>query len=94
MERINHFPFITYGKNLFGILRPFSYKSRDLERIKDVYRVSTVYETSHYFSFSFEVSFHYVSLVCTYDFFTLCSIILSNVICFFSSVLALFSWLL
>jgi hypothetical protein len=40
-ERINHFPFISYGKNLFGI-RPVWYKSKDLERIKDVYRGTTV----------------------------------------------------
>jgi hypothetical protein len=36
-ERINHFPFISHRKNLFGI-RPVWYKSKDLERIKDVYR--------------------------------------------------------
>jgi hypothetical protein len=41
MERINHFPFISYGKNLFGI-RPVRYKSKDLEQIKDVYRGTTV----------------------------------------------------
>ena len=41
MEQINHFP-LCHGKNLFGI-RPFCYKSRDLERIKDIYRVTTVY---------------------------------------------------
>ena len=41
-EKINHFPFISYGKNLFGI-RSFWYKSRDLERIKDVFRGITVY---------------------------------------------------
>jgi hypothetical protein len=40
-ERINHFPFIPYGKNSFGI-RPVWYKSKDLERIKDVYRGTTV----------------------------------------------------
>jgi hypothetical protein len=40
-EWINHFPFISYGKNLFGI-RPVWYKSKDLERIKDVYRGTTV----------------------------------------------------
>jgi hypothetical protein len=40
-ERINHFPFISYGKNLFGI-RPVWYKAKDLERIKDVYRGTTV----------------------------------------------------
>jgi hypothetical protein len=40
-ERINHFPFISYGKNLFGI-HPVWYKSKDLERIKDVYRGTTV----------------------------------------------------
>jgi hypothetical protein len=37
-ERINHFSFISYGKNSFGIVRPVWYKSKDLERIKDVYR--------------------------------------------------------
>jgi hypothetical protein len=41
-ERINHFPFISYGKKLFGI-RPVWYKSKDLERIKDEYRGTTVY---------------------------------------------------
>jgi hypothetical protein len=41
-ERINHFPFISYGKNSFGI-RPVWYKSKDLERIKDVYRGTTVH---------------------------------------------------
>jgi hypothetical protein len=40
-ERIIHFPFISYGKNLFGI-RPVWYKSKDLERIKDVHRGTTV----------------------------------------------------
>jgi hypothetical protein len=40
-ERINHFPFISYRKNLFGI-RPVWYKSEELERIKDVYRGTTV----------------------------------------------------
>jgi hypothetical protein len=40
-ERINHFTFISYGKNSFGI-RPVWYKSKDLERIKDVYRGTTV----------------------------------------------------
>ena len=40
-EWINHFPFISYGKNSFGI-RLFWYKSRDLERIKVIYRGSTV----------------------------------------------------
>jgi hypothetical protein len=40
-ERINHFPFISYQKNLFGI-RPVWYKSKDPERIKDVYRGTTV----------------------------------------------------
>jgi hypothetical protein len=40
-EGINHFPFISYGKNLFG-MRPVCYKSKDLERIKDVYRGTTV----------------------------------------------------
>ena len=44
-ERINHFPFIFYGKNSFGI-RPFWYKSSDLERIKEVYRGSTVTQLS------------------------------------------------
>jgi hypothetical protein len=39
-ERINHFPFISYGKNSFGI-RPVWYK--DLGRIKDVYRGTTVF---------------------------------------------------
>jgi hypothetical protein len=43
-ERINHFPFISYGKNLFGI-RPVWYKSKDLEQIKDVYRGTPVYIT-------------------------------------------------
>jgi hypothetical protein len=42
-ERINHFSFISYGKNLFGI-RPVWCKSKDLERIKDVYRGTTVTE--------------------------------------------------
>jgi hypothetical protein len=41
-EWINHFHFISYGKNLFGI-RPVWYKSEDLERIKDGYRGTTVY---------------------------------------------------
>jgi hypothetical protein len=41
-ERINHFLFISYGKNLFGI-RPVWYKSKDLERTKDVYRGTTVF---------------------------------------------------
>jgi hypothetical protein len=40
-ERINHFPFISYGESSFGI-RPVWYKSKDLERIKDVYRGTTV----------------------------------------------------
>jgi hypothetical protein len=40
-ERINRFPFISYGKNSFGIC-PVWYKSKDLERIKDVYRGTTV----------------------------------------------------
>jgi hypothetical protein len=40
-EGINHFPFIYYGKNSFGI-RPVWYKSKDLERIKDVYRGTAV----------------------------------------------------
>jgi hypothetical protein len=40
-EQINHFPFIYYGKNLFGI-RPVWYKSKDLERIKVIYRDTTV----------------------------------------------------
>jgi hypothetical protein len=40
-ELINHFPFISYGENSFGI-RPVWYKSKDLERIKDVYRGTTV----------------------------------------------------
>jgi hypothetical protein len=40
-ERINHFPFISYGKNSFGI-RPVWYKSKVLERIKDVYRGTSV----------------------------------------------------
>jgi hypothetical protein len=40
-ERINHFPFISYGKNSFGI-RPVWYESKDLERFKDVYRGTTV----------------------------------------------------
>jgi hypothetical protein len=40
-EQINHFLFISYGKNLFGIC-PVWYKSKDLERIKDVYRGTTV----------------------------------------------------
>jgi hypothetical protein len=40
-ERINQFPFISYGKNSFGI-RPVWYKSKDPERIKDVYRGTTV----------------------------------------------------
>ena len=40
-ERINHFPFISYEKNLFGI-HHFWYKSRDLDWIKDVYRGTTV----------------------------------------------------
>jgi hypothetical protein len=35
-ERINHFPFISYGKYSFGI-RLVWYKSKDLERIKDVH---------------------------------------------------------
>jgi hypothetical protein len=42
-ERINNFRFISYGKNSFGI-RPVWYKSKDLERIKDVYRGTTVYD--------------------------------------------------
>jgi hypothetical protein len=42
-ERINHFPFISYGKNSFGI-RPVWYKSKDLERIKDVHRGTTVFQ--------------------------------------------------
>jgi hypothetical protein len=41
-ERINHFPFISYGKNSFSI-RPVWYKSKDLERIKDVYQGTTVH---------------------------------------------------
>jgi hypothetical protein len=41
-ERINHFPFISYGKISFGI-RPVWYKSKDLERIKNVYRGTTVF---------------------------------------------------
>jgi hypothetical protein len=41
-ERINHFHFISYGKNSFGI-RPVWYKSKDVERIKDVYRGTTVF---------------------------------------------------
>jgi hypothetical protein len=45
-ERINHFPFISYGKHLFGI-RPVWYKSKDLERIKDVYRGTTVLRLVH-----------------------------------------------
>jgi hypothetical protein len=40
-ERINHFPFISCGEKSFGI-RPVWYKSKDLERIKDVYRGTTV----------------------------------------------------
>jgi hypothetical protein len=44
MERINHFLFISYGKNSFSI-RPVWYKSKDLERIKDVYQGTTVYKT-------------------------------------------------
>jgi hypothetical protein len=40
-ERINHFPFISYEKDSFGI-RPVWYKSKGLERIKDVYRGTTV----------------------------------------------------
>jgi hypothetical protein len=40
-ERINNFPFISYGKNSFGI-RPVWYKPKDLERIKDVCRGTTV----------------------------------------------------
>jgi hypothetical protein len=40
-ERINHFPFISYGKNSFSI-RPVWYKSKNLEGIKDVYRGTTV----------------------------------------------------
>jgi hypothetical protein len=45
-ERINHFPFISYGKNSFGI-RPFWRKSKDMERIKDVYRGTTVYNSTY-----------------------------------------------
>jgi hypothetical protein len=45
-ERINHFPFISYGKSSFDI-RPVWYKSKDLERIKDVYRGTTVFYFSH-----------------------------------------------
>jgi hypothetical protein len=41
-ERINHFSFISYRKNSFGI-RPVSYKSKDLKRIKDVYRGSALF---------------------------------------------------
>jgi hypothetical protein len=41
-ERINHILFLYHGKNSFGI-RPVWYKSKDLERIKDVYRGATVY---------------------------------------------------
>jgi hypothetical protein len=41
-ERINHIPFISYGKNSFGI-RPVWYNSKDLQRIKDVYRGTTVF---------------------------------------------------
>jgi hypothetical protein len=44
----NHFPFISYGKNSFGI-RPVWYKSKDLERNKDVYRGTTVLH-QHYLS--------------------------------------------
>jgi hypothetical protein len=44
-KRINHFSFISYGKNLFG-MRPVWYKSKDLERIKDVYRGTTVLENN------------------------------------------------
>jgi hypothetical protein len=44
-ERIKHFPFISYGKNSFGI-RPVWCKSKNLERIKDVYRGTTVWECS------------------------------------------------
>jgi hypothetical protein len=46
-ERINHFPFISYGKNSFGI-HPVWYKSKDLERIKDVYRSTTVLQNYKY----------------------------------------------
>jgi hypothetical protein len=42
MEWINHFPFISYGKNSFGV-RPVWYKSKDLEQIKDVYRCTTIF---------------------------------------------------
>jgi hypothetical protein len=45
-ERINHFHFISYGKNLFGIC-PVWHKSKDLEWIKDVYRGTTVYVETH-----------------------------------------------
>jgi hypothetical protein len=41
-EWVNHFPFISYGKNLFGV-HPVWYKSKDLEQIKDVYRGTTVF---------------------------------------------------
>jgi hypothetical protein len=44
-ERINHFPFISYGKNSFGI-HPVWHKSKDLERIKDVYRGTTVFTST------------------------------------------------
>jgi hypothetical protein len=40
-EQINHFHFISYGINSCGI-RSVWYKSKDLERIKDVYRGTTV----------------------------------------------------
>jgi hypothetical protein len=39
-QEVNHSSFISYGKNSFGI-RPVWYKSKDLERNKNVYRGTT-----------------------------------------------------
>jgi hypothetical protein len=44
------FPLFLMGKNSFGI-RPVWYKSKDLERIKDVYRGTTVFLFGAYIKF-------------------------------------------
>jgi hypothetical protein len=46
---------MSYGKNSFGI-RPVWYKSKDLERIKDVYRGTTVFLNVHKNAFQFKIS--------------------------------------
>jgi hypothetical protein len=57
-EQINHFPFISYRKFRW-------YKSKDLERIKDVHRGTTVYQ-NHEIDFPFAVKIlsrmYYVSI--------------------------------